>query len=639
MFSMAEPANETEAGNIMLNKSVLLYFAIVYSLCFLVFCGVTPDWNRLYSPSLTYRLQTESLLSGNLAIGDTVEAIAEDNTWSQGGVHQVWGLGVPLIRLPFELLSRAFGFRAFPDRVVLLLFIAAVAYAVFTTLQKICRSSTVGCTENRRGCQNRSWILAACGLLLFPPVLSLAGSRMLVYEEAVLYQYYYAIFLACLLFRIALIPRSSTIIVTGLAAGLGGLIRPTLVFYGFCAMIIGAILTLSPGFGQPKRDNRKSWKALLLGLFLYLAGNGFLFYTNLLRFGDGFEFGHRLNVQSLPGSMYSTRFDYPFEDVPFDDRAKELIGALFLLKQINGTDYYRRSFFTGQSESVRWRRFDFRTYDRSIGIMLLIAASLFVFRVSRNKGSAIARDPWCVVVGWSLMVSAILFVFYMSTPVIASRYLMDFAPAFAVLCAFPLVRAMEQMSKSRSRQAVVLMTGCWFVWQVAASVPVNAGKGGSPLEEYQSKDMGRDLNAASTASRGARRRGMHNMKSVWKISSPYDGMGWKNSGECLKPIVIVFVDDPEFVQIRITPCQEADLVPNPEIIRVKIALEELVREDVVADGAGWILKFRGPSRELYKTGLHAVFIATVPKEELASEVSAFKLDWIRWRDSSKEFSK
>jgi len=378
---------------------------------------------------------------------------------------------------------------------------------------------------------------------------------------------------------------------------------------------------------------------LLLGLFLYLAGNGFLFYTNLLRFGDGFEFGHRLNVQHLYGSMYATRFDHSFEDVPLGDRAVELTGALFLLERLNGTDYYRRSFFPGQSKSLRWRRFYFRTYDWSIGIMLVISASLFAYCVSRNKGSAIARDPWCVVAGWSLMVSAILFVFYMSTPVIASRYLMDFAPAFAVLCAFPLVTAMERMSKSRSRQIVVSMAGLWFVWQLAAAAPVNVGQGGISLDEYQSLETGRHLDAASDAGKVARLRGMHTIKSVQKISSPYDGIGWKNSRECLKPIVIVFVDDPEFVRIRIIPSQAAGLVPNPEIIRVKIALEELVREKIMADGDGWIMKFRGPSRELYKTGLHPVFIATVPKEALASEVSDFKLDWIRWRDSSKEFSK
>ena len=39
-----------------------------------------------------------------------------DMAWVKGGVQQVWGLGVPTWRLPYEALAKLFGYDAFPDR-------------------------------------------------------------------------------------------------------------------------------------------------------------------------------------------------------------------------------------------------------------------------------------------------------------------------------------------------------------------------------------------------------------------------------------------------------------------------------------------------------------------------------------------
>jgi hypothetical protein len=92
-----------------------------------------------------------------------------------------------------------------------------------------------------------------------------------------------------------------------------------------------------------------------------------LWGTNLLRFGDGFEFGHRLNLQegSLLGSIYATRFDYPFQAEPLWRAGRELLGALFASPKWNGSAWYATEIFAGQSPMVRWREFYFTTYDWS----------------------------------------------------------------------------------------------------------------------------------------------------------------------------------------------------------------------------------------------------------------------------------
>ena len=63
-----------------------------------------------------------------------------------------------------------------------------------------------------------------------------------------------------------------------------------------------------------------------------------LLMTNYSRFGSPLEFGHSLNLQTMSGSMYLTRFENTFQQAPFLDAALELIGSLFSVSRLNGTD-------------------------------------------------------------------------------------------------------------------------------------------------------------------------------------------------------------------------------------------------------------------------------------------------------------
>ncbi len=109
----------------------------------------------------------------------------------------------------------------------------------------------------------------------------------------------------------------------------------------------------------------------------------------------------------------------------------------------NRAGWYQKNIFPGQSETVRWREFYFRTFDLSYLLLLLLGwGAAFVsflkfirWRFRRKKSSlllASAGARWMGILGWwSLLAALPLLVFYLRTPVISSRYMMDFGPAFA----------------------------------------------------------------------------------------------------------------------------------------------------------------------------------------------------------------
>ena len=100
-----------------------LYLAFVLTTGLVLLSSLVDSTDRLYSHDIGFRRQTEALLDGRFALAEDAGAMAWDLAWSANGDHgavqQVWGLGVPLLRLPFEALARVVGMPAFPDRVCL----------------------------------------------------------------------------------------------------------------------------------------------------------------------------------------------------------------------------------------------------------------------------------------------------------------------------------------------------------------------------------------------------------------------------------------------------------------------------------------------------------------------------------------
>ena len=352
--------------------TVLLICQVVfYTTWLLIVTGLVPQWGVWYSSSVPYRLQTEALLRGKLALSENPMDLDHDFAWSQQGVHQVWGLGVPLWRLPLEAVAKLLGFDAFPDRIAFGLFAGLVAFMALRVWTTAWSSNS----QQPRPADLVWRFIVGFGigfllLLMFPPFLNLLQTRGAVWEEVVAYEYLFGVLLLTLLLAFSQRPTARRLYWLCALAGLGGLIRLPLVFYGFSTMAVALWIWIADA--KPNKEaqegqiksRRQVGVVALVGVLLFCLGGGLLWGTNWLRFGDGFEFGHKLNMQDMHGSLYATKFDAPFEEEPWASAAAELLGALFLATDnFNGNRWYEKDIFAGQSSMVRWREFYFRTYD------------------------------------------------------------------------------------------------------------------------------------------------------------------------------------------------------------------------------------------------------------------------------------
>ena len=334
--------------------------AVFYAVGLLMVTGWWTQWGVWYSSSVPYRLQTEALVRGKLALSENPMDLDHDFAWSQQGVHQVWILGVPLWRLPLEATAKLLGFAAFPDRIAFGLFAALVAFLAL----RLWRTAWPSNSQQRQRPTDLVWrSIAGFGdgfllLLLFPPFLNLLQTRGAVWEEAVAYEYLFGVLLLTLLLAFSQRPTARRWYWLCALAGLGGLIRPPLVFYGFSTMALA--LWIGIGDAKPNQEaqegsiksRRRVGFVALAGVLLFCFGGGLLWGTNRLRFGDGFEFGHQLNMQDMVGSLYATKFDHPFEEEPWASAAAELFGALFLAgDNYNRSGWIKRIFLRG---SRRW---------------------------------------------------------------------------------------------------------------------------------------------------------------------------------------------------------------------------------------------------------------------------------------------
>ena len=745
-------------------NGLFAYQAVVYAAGLLLATGLVADWGAWYSTSLPYRAQTEALLHGDLAVSRSVADLRFDHTWSERGVHQVWGLGVPLWRLPFEAAAHLWGFDGFPDRIAFALFALLVSFIVLKGWVGAPHSDSAGSDARSDGWQ----MIAGFGagfiiLLLFPPFLTLLQVRGAVWEEAVAYEYLFAGLLVTLLVNFVRQPTTGRLLLVCVLAGLGGMIRPTLVFYGFGTVVIATVawvvskagqafqsLALSAGSSRgdgaqisevpdAKREGRLS-SALssianggeggrrpgeevpgsrrpvdglqacptlgrvlfpaLLGLFLFCLGGGVLWFTNLKRFGDGFEFGHKLNVQYLYGSMHATRFDDPFQDEPLTGAAKELFGALFLANKFNGADWYQENIFPGQSKTVRWREFYFRTYDWSYLPLLLLGwgaaiAAAWKFRTGRHGfggwdraarrseigpangaasiGSAMGApvgapancDPPNVdgePDGCDSSITASFGTnasdgssFTLSSTVLGWWSLIAVMPLAGFYLYAPVISSRYLMDLAPAFAAAI--AGAWLFLaarcerrssRVLACVLLCAWLG---LELFLSRSVyggPTSITAAelkilrehkSANAGGTNSDAADDYGQTWNGNRsliPFDRAGWNAETGAVMPLVILIVKNPEFLELDFEAQPHPRIVANPEDIRAKVGLEFLERVKITKTEKGWRVRFRGPQPPRWRAGLQGAFVATVPKRFLAERTTPWVLKSARWRDASAE---
>jgi hypothetical protein len=637
------------------SKSIFFgYLALIYAAGLLVMCDVVDSWGRWYSVMPYHRLQAQALLRGKFELSHDPGNLDHDLCWAGGGVQQVWGLGIPLWKTPFEALARMFREPAFPDAFSLGLFIAVMAYLVMQTWVGPAFDQNIA-AERRPKRDKRRLIVALGGatlFLFFAPFINLLRYRMWIYEEVMAYTYCFGIALSCGLILLLRQFQWRRFWFLCAFAGIGALIRPTLIFYGFATVAVSGAFAIRHLSTQPKAETKPVSLLMLtrnpklfIGLLLFVSGGVFLFLTNYYRFGNGLEFGHRLNIQGgkLLASVYSTHFDAPFAKAPLIERARELFGALFQVTHFNNFDWYVSNFFPGQAPAFRWREFSFYTYSVPYAIFIGIAWVTATWTVckylhSRVTGASMTQRTISpphlstALIIWAMLASIPLIFFYLRTPVIASRYMLDFAPAFASALIGLWGWAIENCEYSRRMDGMLLLLLFAIVGWQASEVLIGTSRTESTLSQTWKESMLQSSRPRPPVKKLPNEYKIGDLVANWNI--PYNGNGWNATNGRLMCCAIIFVESPRFVELQLT---QPVATHTNEIcladIRVKIGLEFLSLKSIVRTNESWVLRFGGPNEQRYQRGLQTVFLASVPEMALpkfATTPSPWTLQRVRW---------
>jgi hypothetical protein len=606
----------------------LLLMALAYAWVFCLGTGVIPAWGRWYSPSLHYRRQTDAFFRGELSLGMDPAGIDHDLVWSGGGIHQVWGLGVPAWRWLFEVLAAGFGQPCFPDRISFLVALVIWAWLVLQVMGRWMARVFPG-TGWKPIC---GYVALALVTLFNPCLVSLCATRFEVYEEACAYAYLYGTALMVLLVDLELSPGARKLAWIALLAGLAPLIRPTLVFQGFLIVAMGWWICRVRGvLGGGLR-----WGGLWV-VSPFSCGILMLLATNQIRFGSPTEFGHSLNFQVLFGSMYATRFDHPFQKESVLAGLMELLGAMFGVRWLNGDDYYAGDIFVGQSPGLRWREFYFSTFN--IQWPALWAAGLVVYWWFRKRWAAESPGGWGI--GWvALGATSALSVFYLRNSVISSRYIADFAPAFtgfSWVTILWVVRGLDQGGRWVRGIGMTAILG-WWVIQLNGLEQEYDSPRAMPAELLPGPRPGATAMLAELP--GEYRLGDGEGRSRWETrlggglaGIRYNGIGWDRVTGATRPLVAMLVERVEYLELEVAAVGNARGAIADEIwVRPKLHLSRLRAVSVEDMDEGCRrLRFAVPEELRGRSGPMALFIALGPPEGLNDPASPFRLRAVRWR--------
>lgn len=622
-----------------------------------------------YAAHGVYRAQVAAFFDGRLALSERPEALAHDLAWTPTGVQQVWGLGVPAWQTPFELIGRAIGRPGVPDRIALGAWLALVAFVALRGFRR------------REGSHEGWWVGAGATLLAIalPPIVTLTRGRIGVYEEAALYAYGAGIMLLAGLAALWRAPTARGYVVLVGLAGLGGLLRPTVWFYGLATLITATVL-------WAVHARRAAIPSIALGVALFVAGGGLLYATNVHRFGSGTEFGHRINLHSLPGNLYATRFSYPAAHAPLLGAAAELAGAAFDRPELAAREarppkdlrdgswkFYLRHLHAGQQELPRWREYYFTTYRWGY-LPLLVAGLALAARAWRRRGP---RDDLARVLGpWALLAVAPLVAFYLWSPSLSSRYLLDFAPGVAALLILAWRAAAERL---RPAIAIGLLALLW----IAAILTATTARRGAPVDAATAAQATAALRAPTPRAR-ANPTGYDRDDATWALHSdilvahdhcataagvrrscepPWDSgdvittsersaTGWtlyrtrltEDADERLPPITAAkplylngFDWDPETGRV---PVSTFFYVEDPTMLELEVSGGDTSEVRAALDRTRLVATSRTPTARGMKirfavppgmTGLHVAFLAFGPETGLARPQSEYVLHAIHWR--------
>ena len=419
----------------------VLFLAVLALFLTYIFHGQTSlclSFDRCYSDTLIYHLQTEAVSKGDLSLADNPYLFSakwgsdnylNDCAWGQGGVYQIWGLAVPVLMLPFKLFWRIFSEKLFPDHLIFLIYYSLLAFFSLSTFYNLMRK-----LKYSYPISYLSSFSVTVLFLMSDLFLDMISYRFNIYHQGIAYAYLYTYFLFLLFIRLFYSSSLRSMAILFLLAGAAPFFRATTMIYALI-IVSAAVLLMRSKVPQFR--------------ILVLSPNFFLFplillFLNYIRFGSVFEFGYGLNVSSFPLNDYSLRFDYPFSQAGIFDAVMELCGALFQEKRLSVNFSFHNRFFELQGATPRFREFSFQTYSFVDLLVIIISFSgIFVFWADRSRAQFQILLS-LIAIGSFVGVGA----FYLYAPTIVCRYFVDFQLAINCCYLISFIILVSALSKN-----------------------------------------------------------------------------------------------------------------------------------------------------------------------------------------------
>ncbi len=235
-----------------------IVLAILSLFVLLIFeTGIIGSIHKGYTYQTAFRIQTEALLRGSIQLSPFPHLHWRDWIWANG-LHQNWGLGIPLLLLPFEALAKLFGQRGFPDQLVFVLFYLLTGGLLFSELSLLVKS-WMGRRKNET---LFPWCFAGIGVtitLLSPTLIGICRVMNPTYDGATCFSIVLCFLLFGMTLRHARTKAIQDFVFVCLCSGFALWVRPTGgIFYGTIAVLIG----LSVRLNQPEEKMKEIHRML-----------------------------------------------------------------------------------------------------------------------------------------------------------------------------------------------------------------------------------------------------------------------------------------------------------------------------------------------------------------------------------------
>jgi hypothetical protein len=429
----------------------------------------------------------------------------------------------------------------------------------------------------------------------------MVATRFDVYEEAIAYSYLWALGVCGLLLRFYNRPTVYAFLLLCFLAGFSSLIRPTAMVYGFITFGLAVFVLI---------QLKMPFRLIPIGLALFSVFPLIQLLTNYLRFGEFFEFGYQRILDMIPVLGFMLKFNSPFAEESFFKAASEMFGSLFLVKELNGLDFFKEYMHGWQADSIRFREYYFPGFSLMLlgtaltGWVIGLVCKRFDFSVL--KLSEKAKQTFLIIGVWSILSFLCLFLFYFKRPAFSSRYAIDFLPALALSTSIFILTGMNFIKRVLPGIWFKIVLGVLIIGWISGNVLYAQSIDSQRLGPYKppsaitlveveliypdKPERGPDLPTIySGDSTKSNYNIPNNLRGWYCYPGQHSSLDSKFVG-LVGPAVTLFFGPFECLQLQIEEWR-SDIVYDIDAIRVKAGTQFLVREDVEEIDGKYTLTF------------------------------------------------